>query len=249
MKKIYMFKLLISILFYFAACSGACSNSQKNALKTINDTLFLKKVIKEGKLYQTIYVLNYPKSEDCLKVLSGFANIDKDNEEGYLTSIYKKGVRLTKNDTFGLSAEWYPVYLYRSKYYLYSPSDNVFKNHKIITDSLVMFHWADGYTPIAIENIIKLKPNVFRIKTKHLVWQDGSMPDQIDIYLVNNDSKLYVWKYKYPGDKVFTYQLMTIRSNLSAFPLIVNYSVEKQKEEFTFEEIDYKEMIGKTINK
>jgi hypothetical protein len=247
MKKIHMLKLLVGALFYFAVCSGACSNSQKK-VNTASDTLFIKKVIKEGKLYQAIYVLNYPKSEDCLKALSGFADIDKDNEDEYLASIYKKGVRLTKNDTHGLSSEWYPVYLYKSKYYLYSPSDKASKGHRIIKDSLVMFHWADGYMPIAIENIIKLKPNVFQIKTKHLVWQDGSMPDQIDIYLVDNNSKLYVWKYKYPRDTAFTYQLMTTEDNLNVFPLIVNYSIEKQKE-FKFQDIDYEGMIENMIRK
>jgi hypothetical protein len=92
-----------------------------------------------------------------------------------------------------------------------------------------------------LASVSKNADNLYNIKTTHYVPTDRSCPTEVNIYVLNKDTKLSVWEIK--GDNP-EYRLMIPRETMKTLPIIVNHSINKEPE-IDFENIDFKKLIGR----
>lgn len=239
-KSVYLvLLLLLTMICCLSPKEGSTSSIDRNIV--LKDTFFLKREVREGQPYHVIYI-DSTKNPIILNPLYGFDNQDSLNLSDYLQAISKKNVTLNKFNLYGLNSEWLPVYKFNSKYYLYKPSEWGGKNHKILSDSLMLHYWMDGYSPIAIQSVIRENNNIFHLKGKHYAEQDQSSFSELNIYIIDKQRMLTVWEYKTGYDSEYKYNLMVPKQFANQFSIIVNESLEKQPE-VPFEKIDFRTLI------
>ena len=239
MKQLMYLTLLLLALM---SCSGSGRNhiTVNDSNVVVNDTFFIKRHIYNDTVACNIFIDSNKRSSNYGWVW-GLDKTDSDNIKYYISAIHKRHLFLKKFNTFLLPTEWRPVYQLRSKYYLYQPSDAGYKGTRILSDSLFMIYYMDGYSPQAIESVAKESNSIFKIKLHHYLDQLNS-PSDLTIYIIDPKSKLAVWEYKL-GTNI-TYELMVPKESEMMYPSVVITSQISKQDEFDFEKVDYSKLIG-----
>jgi hypothetical protein len=138
--------VLMYCITLLSAVTGLKAQSRK-------DTVFLvKNYTSEGNRH-IVYIENDPKAWPYNKVLE--KNIDQETYRMYLQQAKDKyNVAPAKHRIPAVSKNWYPLHLYKGKYYVYYPSDNCDNNRMSINDScVVLTAGCEGPYPAVLQNI------------------------------------------------------------------------------------------------
>jgi len=206
------------------------------------DTFFIKKIINNDK-YHIVYI-DSTDNPVILRRITGFNEQDSSNIASFEKLVNERNLNLRKFDVGLLSSEWMPVKMLNKKYYLYSPSDKGSKSHRVISDSIFLFETMEGYFPAAISSMRKRDSNRYSFTFEDYLDLGESLPDEVNLYIIDRQKMLAVWEYKSKGDKNYKYELMVPMTHSNDFSIIVNDSEEKQLE-VLFEEIDFRNLIKK----
>jgi hypothetical protein len=235
--------LAVSIQIALISCSGGGHKaiSVKDSNVIVNDTFFIKRDIYKDTIVCNIFIDSNKKSSNYGWVW-GLDKTDSNNVKYYISEILKKHFALKKINTYGLATEWRPVYQLHSKYYLYQPSDSGNKGTRILSDSLFMIYYMDGYSPQAIESVTKENNYLFKIKL-HDYLKQLNTPSDLTIYVIDPKSKLAIWEYK-TGPST-TYELMVPKENEKLYSSVIIHSEISKQQEFDFEKVDYQKLINR----
>ncbi len=238
----------IFLIFAALAVTGCQSPQPKNHRNyvdsnvVVNDTLFLKREVKDNVIYQAVYVDPNKNSPAYLDAFD-YDNQDSIDIKRYLAAIHKKSSTLKKFNIYGLATNWRPVYQYQSKYYLYDPSDSGDKAVNVLTDSLMMFYYfGDGYLSIAPQSVTKTNDQIFNIKLNHQLPEQDALPKELNIYIIDPKTSMAVWEFKTDGRP--EYQLMVPKEHVRDYPIVINSHNPGKRAEYDFEVIDFKKLIA-----
>jgi hypothetical protein len=245
------FILLIFAAVAVTSCQSPQLKNRKNYVDSnivANDTLFLRLEVKDSQIYQAVYVDPDKNSPAYLHAFD-YSSTDSSDIKRYLTAIHKKSPTLKKFNIYGLATNWRPVYQYKSKYYLYDPSDGGDKAVNVLTDSLMMFYYfGDGYISIALQSVTKTNDRVFNMKLNHQLPDQDALPKELNIYIIDPKMGLAVWEFKTDGQP--EYQLMVPKEHVKEYPIAINAHYLGMREEYDFEKINFKKLIaGVLINR
>ena len=143
-----------------------------------------------------------------------------------------------------LAQEWFPLYLYKNKYYLYVPSDAGETQWIKLTDSSISELYFD---PGIVESIItgvSKKSGVREIKYINTIEGKGKMK----IHVINTDKEIVIFER---GNAIQPrYVLMVSAAMMKNYPILVNYCIESRTDEWKFETPNYKRLLQqKLINR
>lgn len=195
-------KLSVTILLgllLFACSTSLLSNNAlaKNKSATLKDTLFLERSICDNfyrdsfyHFYHAVYVETNRNSE-YYNQLADFSFTDSENLDEYNKGFKRKGIRLSKINTTDLPTEWVPLYQYKNKYYVYSPSEPGNLNRRILNDSLLICWYLDGPYPYALSSVKKIADTIYSITTKELFINTDvfAKPEILNIYIIDKKIK------------------------------------------------------------
>ncbi|WP_333662616.1 hypothetical protein [Chishuiella changwenlii] len=126
------------------------------------------------------------------------------------------------------SENYFPIYSYNGKYYLYKPCDGYNDKNIHINDKSVTINIGEEQY-FEISNKIENKQ-----KTSYILVNE-SINTELEIKKINK--KLYVIKF------YNDYYLMTILNQVKKFPVIVNDCPKEKVDEFKFDNIDAKSLF------
>lgn len=161
-------QLLMRKLFLYLILLASCSGKLKNGA---NDTIFLLKV--NTKDYSQIVYIERNRQSADYKFLLNFsfdsaANADFKESNSYLKQKHHRPFK--KYDLAGLPKEWLPVYRYKGKYYLYSPSEGGNEDRRIFTDSTIIYWGMEGPIAAPFQAVKKLNTGTWFFKqTKFII--------------------------------------------------------------------------------
>jgi hypothetical protein len=225
-----------------------CQSAQKEKRHTftdsnvvVNDTFYLRRQIINDSIAEAVYIDSNQNSSFYYNVFN-FNDTDVDNIVNYMNGLHEKGIALKIFRTYGLATQWVPLYLFRSKYYLYQPSDWGTRAMKYLTKSSLMFYDMDGYRPLAMQSFTRINDNIFNLKLIQATDGDEYLPEEVNIYIIEKKNNLAVWEYKTGNSS--TYQLMIPKYNVRQYPIIAITSDFGKRGEYGFEQIDFKKLIA-----
>lgn len=117
-----MYKLLVLLLVVFFLTEPARHTVTQR--KEGNDTLFLLRK-KTHESYYKVYIEKNRQSASYKNLLDfSMESYDADTYREYLKDLKHRHTRgLKRYDLTGLPKQWMPVYRYKNRYYIYSPSE------------------------------------------------------------------------------------------------------------------------------
>jgi len=231
-------KRLMLGLFLFALCSVVLGQSRH----VKNDTTFLfREINKKEHYYHAIYIERNKESASYKRLLD--FQFDKDENKAYKREY--EGLKqnhpepLKKVKLSGLPKEWMPIYLYKGKYYIYSPSEWADVDRRIISDSTLLY----SNFEISIEPFIAFKKTekyTYLLKTRS--YYPKPHTSQITIHIIDPKNKIAVWCN--PSLPVKDrYGLYVVRDCAKNFDMVDNYFSEGKMPEFMFDKINYAKLL------
>jgi hypothetical protein len=163
--------------------------------------------------------------------------MDKWERETYVSGLKEVKHPLAKTPALGgLPREWVPLYRYKGKYYIYSPSEAGNICRMIITDSTIVYWGMEGPTPEPIFQALKVKPNTWYVRSG--AFYINSKDSRLTIHLIDPVNKIAVWEDA--SQPIGTrYNLYVAREKARNFDMVVNYCKENKEMEFMFDKINY----------
>jgi hypothetical protein len=238
------FFLITIVVFVVTGCKSALKEKRQTFTDSnvvVNDTFYIRRQIVNDSIAEAVYIDSNQNSNFYYNVFN-FDDTDVDNIVSYIKGVHEKRVALKTYKTYGLATQWVPLYLFRSKYYLYHPSDWGNRGMKYLTKWSLMFYDMDGYRPLAIQSFAKIKNNIFNIKLIQTMEGDEYLPEEVNIYILDKLNNLAVWEYKAGNSS--TYQLMIPKEHARQYPIIRITSDFGKRGEYEFEQIDFKKLIA-----
>ncbi|MBV9986205.1 MAG: hypothetical protein JO301_00885 [Chitinophagaceae bacterium] len=241
--------IFISVLaiLLLAGCAGSTGtgspvpNDTQFLLRTVSDTMDGDKPYH---VYHAIYV-EKDRSREPYRVLADFRYTPTENLSDALDSLKARGAVLKKTDTYGLPAEWVPLYRYKGQYYVYQPSEAGNLCRRILSDSLLVFWFMDEPMPYVLNKATKLNDSTFQVlSTDYLVKTPGFIrPEILNIYIIDKTRRIAVWEYKARSDTGYHYELVIPKSSIPLFDMIVNYSPQEKAGEFDFDSLSFPQLL------
>ncbi len=247
-------------LFVFVPLLSACNNqpvSKKPAEKPIGlyykDTVFLEREFCDEFNYDTSYhfyhavFIDTNRNSQFYKKLYDFRFTKTENLDDYKKTFKDKKVVFPKPYKTGLPVEWVPLYQYKRKFYVYSPSEAGELNRRILNDSLLIAWYIDGPYPYVLDSARKVNEHTYSFTTREYFNNSDvfAKPEILNIYIVDDKTQMAVWEYKSRKDKQFFYRLFIPREHIKDFDLVVNYCLTDKQMEFHFEEPDFPSLLKK----
>lgn len=224
-------KIFIIFLFSIHTVDGF---SQKK------DTAFLLKRTFVYRSYQKVFI-DYNRNSDFVKQLKKEAKIEfysfDEMFKPTIDSILKNNKRFGVE---GLATNWYPLYLYKGKYYLYSASDPGASSWiGIKYNAVYQLYFDSGVVPAVIEQVNQVNDQLIHIK----LFNELEGHYSLNVHLINENKGLAVFeKINRLNEK--SYWFMVREENMKDYPIIVNYCKEQRTDEFKFDKIDYQKIIS-----
>lgn len=223
------------ILCSFVLLNTACIFSQKK-----EDTVFLLKKTFVYRSYQKVFI-DYNRNSDFVKKLKDDTKIDAYQfDEMFrptIDAIFKNNKQFAIER---LATNWYPLYLYKGKYYLYSASDPGASSWIGIKNNAVyQLYFDPGVVPAVIEQVNQVNDQLIQLK----LFNELEGHYSLNIHLINENKGLAVFeKINKLNEK--RYLLMVREEKMKDYPIIVNYCKEQRTDEFKFDKIDYQKIIS-----
>ncbi len=230
--------MIKNLLLLLLTINTVCLFSQKKS-----DTSFLLKKTWVYKSYQKIFIDNN-RTSDFIKELKNATNTEfyqfSDIFNATIDCISKNKVQFNAKR---IATKWYPLYLYKGKYYLYSASDPGTSTWIGITDKAIFqLYFEPGIVPAVIEEVHEVNPDQININLFNELEQHYSL----NIHWINEAKGLAVFeKINKSNQKI--YYLMVSEENVKDYSIVVNYCKEQRVDEFEFEKIDYKKLLNSSI--
>jgi len=139
-----------------------------------------------------------------------------------------------KHFTFqNLPLKWSPLYLLKTKYYVYNPSDWMYHFTYSITDSIIIESNGEVPSPMVILDYKKISDNEFSFS---LLRPDESLIN-VKIKIIDPKNQIAIWEFL--SDNFHEYMLMVNSLKVKNFPMVVcDCGETKCSKEFEFEKID-----------
>lgn len=210
------------------------------AAQVKKDTVFLMKNFTSEGSRHIIYIESNPKSWAYTKALE--KDFDPETYNMYLKeAVEKYNAAPGKHKLPQFSKNWYPLYLYKGKYYVYYPSDNCVNNWVSINDStVVLTAGCEGPYPAVIQHITMKEQNRLTMDVTDPLFGSVTMT----IHLINLQRGIAIIGSKLSSGEI-KYQLVVDENKFRNFPIIVNYNPNGKSEEFEFDPIDYRKLLRK----
>ncbi|MDD2793969.1 MAG: hypothetical protein PHD73_12370 [Sediminibacterium sp.] len=229
-------KLIIIFLFSINAIGEI---SQKR------DTSFLLKKTFVHKSYQKVFI-DYNRNSEFVQQLKRNTKIDVHQFDQTFGSTV--AAILKSNQQFSierLATNWYPLYLYKGKYYLYSASDPGTSTWIGIKQHAVyQLYFDPGIVPAVIEHVSQVNDRLIQLK----LFNEPEGHYSLNIHLVNENKGLAVFeKINKLNEK--TYWFMVREANMKDYPIVVNDCKEQRTDEFKFDKIDYSKLLSLSQDK
>lgn len=242
-----MRELFFSILIVFSL-TGANYHKLKTQLAKVHiethaDTIFISR-----DYYHKVYVEQNRQSPFYSNLMD--FKMDKselDEYKGNYRSLKKDfPAPLTKYDLQGLPKEWIPLYKYKGKYYVYSPSEEGNEGRRIITDSTMVYWFMDGPNPQPLLSVKRIKENIWYLNVNSYFKHINGFPDRPDakliIHIIDPKNKIAIWEDKNQPE-TDRYELYIPKACAQDFDMIVNRSLQTKVPEFQFDKIDYNALL------
>jgi hypothetical protein len=239
-------KKLIYLLILFTACKSPekkVAVAKHDTVKKVSraDTTFiLREATKD--LYHAVYI-ERNRSSNPYKNLLGFKFDHYDSvtyNDSYKTMKIKHRAPFKKYDLGGLPQQWLPLYSYKGKYYLYSPSDFGNAGRRILTDSTIVYWSMEGPEPGPLLDFKKVTDNKYTLKAPP--FYQFVKNSTINIYIIDPKNRVAVWEdTALPND--YKYGLYVPVQYARNFELVNNFCKTDKMPEFNFDKIDFKALI------
>lgn len=228
-------KNLIAIL-----CICCCFHVSKIVAQTKKDTTFLVKEYTSEGNRDIVYIDRDPNSWAYNKTLE--KEVDPAATKMYLeTAKQKYSVVPSKHRLPKLVKNWYPLHMYKGKYYVYYPSDGCVNNWVSISDSIVLqkMDCEEPY-PFILESVnANASSTEIDFKLVHPI--DGKM--SMKIHVINSERGIAVIERLMNNET--SYQLVVDEKKIKKFPIVVNYNPDERSDEFMFDNVDFKKLLKK----
>jgi hypothetical protein len=221
-------------LFPFLAGMFACCHLYA---QSGSDTAFLLREFQGGKSYHAVFVERNKNS-------SGYTRLtDMPNDTaGYYVRLTetKDSLRLAirRFQLGALAGAWYPLMLYKGKYYLYSPCDGATTQWFRFTDSTMLDQFHDwGMMPSVLTKVTSTRTNT-EVEFSNL--ETGK--SRLTVHFIDPVRGIAVFDRAtaFPGHN---YALMISERKLRNFPVIANYCPYNKDSEWDFETPDYNRLL------
>jgi len=141
---------------------------------------------------------------------------------------------------FGLkliAKEWYPLYLYKNKYYLYFPSDPGETKWIKITDSIISeLHFDPGVVESIITEVNKNKEVIDIVFINRVEGRT-----RLKVHVIDSKNEIAVFEKVDSAQSIFT--LMVAVDKIKQHPILVNYCIDSRVNEWNFDKIDFKKIL------
>lgn len=172
-----------------------------------------------------------------------FSGNDKEYYESTYLPSYKVKEQIHSNK-IDLPSNWLPVYLYKSDFYLYYPSDMGNSGRLIINDTAVVFFGLEGPYPSKIYHSDLSDSKNIKLLIKDPLALHPSK-STLSVLKVNNEKGIYMFSL-FDEKNYEDIRFMIPAENAKAFKMIVNYCEEQRQEEYKFDE-DIKDYLKKYL--
>jgi uncharacterized protein (UPF0333 family) len=200
------------------------------------DTTFISREVTNN-YYHAVYIEKNRKSKDYKNLLNfKMAKWDADGYKENLTYLKKHEAIKTKV-LVNLAKEWMPLYKYKGKYYIYSPSEWGNIDRRILTDSTLIYWSMESPTPAPFQVVKKINQHTYFIQSKAF-YLDEKPFSKLTIHIIDVKKNITIWESTLSNGSKH-YGLYVARQNAANFDMIVNYCNEHKVMEFQFDQIDY----------
>lgn len=139
-----------------------------------------------------------------------------------------------------INGDWCSLYLFKDKFYVYSPSDWMFNNRMLISDSAIYNMSSSNWEIQLIQNFSKTPTGELKF---NLVDYNG-FKNELTIKFVDEDKSVSLWIYKLEGEQPL-FELRVKSSNVRDYEMIINDCLGvKCYQEFLFETPEYDAIIN-----
>lgn len=204
--------------------------------QNVSDTVFLFRERFDSS-YHAIYIDK--KKSPFYQTISKHITIDPDVYKTSIQQLSDSGRIKTRHFNIDVFPEWYSLYLYKNKYYVYSPSEPYTNTYIKISDStIVLNNFNDGCIPALLSNIDRINNKTLEIVTSGLYREDS----KIIFHFLTKKKDVAVVEFPLREENK-GYLLMVAKNSLRRFPIIVNYCMTNRVKEWEFDKPDFKKII------
>lgn len=142
----------------------------------------------------------------------------------------------------GLPTKWSSLYVYKNKYYVYSPSESGFNYRLKFSDTTTIEFTMEGAWASLLTSVNKISKDTYKVTRKSLYD-----PNLIIIHIIDASKGIAVFEnlFRDPKNrKEPVYTLMVSAEHVKDFPLIVNYCETSKTREFKFDKPDFKKLLS-----
>lgn len=167
-----------------------------------------------------------------------FGKFDQQSYDESLDYLKKHNLHLTKVLVNELPKKWIYLHQYKSKFYVYYPSD-FYAHYKIrITNKSYEDFSGEGPSANKILGFKKIDDNTFQFNLAGL-YSNGR---KVLIHLIDKKAGIAVFE-ETSNDREKVYYLMVDAAKIRNFPLIVNYCENQKQPEFEFDKTNFIKLI------
>jgi hypothetical protein len=222
----YLFSFLIVLVF------SLCASAQTTV---VPDTTFLLRETK-GDVYHAIFI-DTAKASLYYDYITTF-QFDEIDSASYQASLDCMGIlSFMKYNDFGLPKQWNLLYTYKNAYYLYSPSDYVNNYRILISDSTYTDYYGTGPFAHKINSLTKINNKTYTFDLSSC----NDIQKKVIIHIIDPQKGIAIFEDP-AADKDDRYVLMVRTDKAKEFPIIVNFSPQKEAE-YKFDEPDYEQLL------
>ncbi|HTL09526.1 MAG TPA: hypothetical protein VL307_14745, partial [Chitinophagaceae bacterium] len=171
--------------------------AQRNA----RDTVFL---LREDSLYyHAVFIENNKHSDFYSQLLSSRNSFNVGIYEDAIQSLRDAGIKLTKRAPLTIFKQWTPLYVYKGKYYVYSPSDGLYNNWIDINDSTISGGgdiWVN-----AVVSATRKGKGKYQVATK----DPNNKNEILNIYTIDQKNQTAVFEYPNRTDNKYELRVAT----------------------------------------
>jgi hypothetical protein len=230
---------LLSFFLFACAMSCAGTSGQISEVKT-NDTLFIYRNVSPDS-YHAIFIDTLRVSQHKSRLANfDFSGSDQKTFRDQYESTKIKSAREFAKHPISLSRNWLPVFQHKEKYYVYAPCDWGVTGRISLADSAFIRWSMDGPAPVPIASVDSDDTLRYRVA---LTDENEPAPIQLTIHRIDPLTKLSVFEYVGAGE--VWYELRVPAENVRYFPIIVNYCRDEKQSEYSFESIDFNQLLSR----